>query len=80
MIYLSGRYVEGRPLMASPNGPNKLPVEGQLWAADNGRYAAPEKYTDDRYLAWLQRRRRVQARLPVRDDARRGRRLARRWS
>lgn len=38
--------------MVTPNMGNKLPV-GQVWAADNGRYSAPEKYTDERYLRWL---------------------------
>jgi hypothetical protein len=31
------------------------PPEGQPWAADNGRYASPEEYTDAGYLAWLER-------------------------
>ncbi len=26
------------------------------WAADNGRFAAPEKYTDEIYLSWLNAR------------------------
>lgn len=28
---------------------------GGVWAADNGRFSSPEKYTDDAYLAWLSR-------------------------
>jgi hypothetical protein len=29
------------------------PPPGQRWAADNGRYSAPQDYTDAGYLAWL---------------------------
>jgi hypothetical protein len=29
------------------------PPVGQPWAADNGRFSAPENYTDEGYLAWL---------------------------
>jgi hypothetical protein len=29
------------------------PVDGQQWAADNGRYASPQDYTDDGFLSWL---------------------------
>lgn len=29
------------------------PFDGQIWAADNGRFSASENYSDDRYLAWL---------------------------
>jgi hypothetical protein len=29
------------------------PPAGQVWAADNGRYGAPQNYTDAGFLAWL---------------------------
>jgi hypothetical protein len=29
------------------------PPEGQVWAGDNGRYASPHEYSDEKYLAWL---------------------------
>jgi hypothetical protein len=38
--------------MVTPNMGNRLPP-GQMWAADNGRFSAPEKYTDAGYLLWL---------------------------
>lgn len=31
------------------------PPEGVPWAADNGRFSAPQDYTDEGYLAWLGR-------------------------
>jgi hypothetical protein len=31
------------------------PPEGVPWAADNGRFSAPEDYTDEGYLAWLRK-------------------------
>ncbi|MGI9295974.1 MAG: hypothetical protein ACR2PS_18480 [Pseudomonadales bacterium] len=31
---------------------NKIPQD-VVWAADNGRFGAPEKYSDKRYLNWL---------------------------
>lgn len=34
------------------------PPDGQLWAADNGRFSEPSYYSDERYLSWL-------ARMPV---------------
>lgn len=30
-----------------------MPPDGQVWAADNGRYASPKDYTDEAFLAWL---------------------------
>lgn len=58
-MYLSGCVRDGLPpgvgVMLTPMMGNKLP-EGRTWAADTGCYAAPEKYDDDRYLAWLQSR------------------------
>lgn len=38
--------------MITPHMGNR-PSPGQTWAADNGRFAAPERYTDAGYLAWL---------------------------
>lgn len=29
-----------------------------IWAADNGRFNAPDKYSDERYLAWLDKQNR----------------------
>lgn len=59
MIYLSGcvRDIRHERLgfMFTPHMGNRMP-EGVLWAADNGRFAAPEKYTDAGYLNWLAKR------------------------
>lgn len=36
--------------------PNTLSrINGLAWAADNGRFARPELYADDKYLRWLDR-------------------------
>jgi hypothetical protein len=40
------------PFMATQRIGQRPPV-GQPWAADNGRYAAPQNYTDAKYLGWL---------------------------
>lgn len=56
MLYLSGAVRKGMPAMLSMGMGNRAPAEG-LWAADSGRYNAPEKYTDEKYLAWLERHR-----------------------
>jgi hypothetical protein len=42
------------PAMVTPRM-GQMPPEGQPWAADNGRFAAPQDYTDESYLAWLER-------------------------
>lgn len=42
--------------MLAPTRGNK-PEVGQVWAADNGCFATPERYRDDWYLAWLERMR-----------------------
>lgn len=31
------------------------PPAGMAWAADNGRFSAPQNYSDEKYLAWLAR-------------------------
>jgi hypothetical protein len=52
LLYLSGVVRPDLPAMVTPNMGNRLPP-GQMWAADNGRFSAPEKYTDAGYLLWL---------------------------
>jgi hypothetical protein len=42
------------PAMITPRM-RQTPPAGQPWAADNGRYSAPQDYTDAGYLAWLAR-------------------------
>jgi hypothetical protein len=54
-MYLSGCVRDGWPVMLTPMMGNRLP-DGVPWAADTGCFAAPEKYTDDGYLAWLAER------------------------
>lgn len=54
MLYLSGVVRPDLPSMVTPRM-GQLPSPGQPWAADNGRYASPEDYTDDAFLAWLGR-------------------------
>jgi hypothetical protein len=57
LLYLSGCYVEGMPFMASYGGQgNRAPLADIVWAADNGCFARPERYSDDGYLAWLDAR------------------------
>lgn len=41
--------------MITPQMGNKLP-DDRLWAADTGCFATPEKYDDEKYLAWLHSR------------------------
>lgn len=54
MLYLSGKYIEGVPYMASFGGQGNIVRHNEIvWAADNGCFARPELYTDDGYLAWL---------------------------
>ena len=56
LIYLSGSIVTHRhPMlgfMVTPQMGQAAPA-GEWWAADNGRFAAPEKYTDVGYVRWL---------------------------
>lgn len=58
MIYLSGSHSSIRhPRLGFLNTPQMWNVvPDTIWAADNGRYAAPEKYSDVKYLAWLMKR------------------------
>ena len=53
-MYLSGKLRADMPAMITPRM-GQRPAVGQVWAADNGRYASPQDYTDDGYLAWLER-------------------------
>lgn len=59
MIYLSGAvgpwHHPDFGFMFTPQMGNILPAN-VLWAADNGRFAAPEKYTHRGYLEWLRSR------------------------
>lgn len=52
MIYLSGVRRQGMAYLATKRT-GQPPFEGQVWAADNGRYNSPDKYTDEGYLGWL---------------------------
>jgi hypothetical protein len=52
LLYLSGVVRPDMPAMITPRMGQK-PAPGQPWAADNGRFSAPEDYTDAGYLAWL---------------------------
>lgn len=52
MLYLSGVVRPDLPAMVTPRMGQK-PAKGQLWAADNGRFSAPQNYSDEKYLAWL---------------------------
>ena len=54
MLYLSGVVRPDMPAMITPRM-RQRPPEGQTWAADNGRFSAPQDYSDDKYLAWLGR-------------------------
>lgn len=54
MLYLSGVLRPDMPGMLTPRMGQK-PPEGQPWAADNGRFASPQDYTDYGYLGWLER-------------------------
>lgn len=54
MLYLSGVVRPDLPAMLTPRM-GQRPPEGQPWAADNGRFSAPQDYTDSAYLAWLRK-------------------------
>lgn len=43
------------PAMLQP-GMGNLPPKDQYWAADTGRFARPERYTNENYLKWLSKR------------------------
>jgi hypothetical protein len=55
MIYLSGAVRFELPnigFMLTKRSGDK-PPPGRIWAADNGRFTAPQNYSDDEYLEWL---------------------------
>lgn len=52
MLYLSGVVRPDMPAMVTQRM-GQRPPDGQPWAADNGRYSAPENYSDAKFLAWL---------------------------
>jgi hypothetical protein len=61
IYYFSGIIIElQHPRLAFMNTPQMANIlaPDTRWAADNGRFNAPEKYTDDGYLAWLDRQHR----------------------
>ena len=59
VIYLSGRVVKGVErlgCMLSFNAnitTQKMLADDTIWAADNGCFSQPGKYTDEGFLAWL---------------------------
>lgn len=55
MIYLSGKSVEHPDigLMMSFNVGRQVIGKNKIWAADNGCFARPDLYCDDKYLTWL---------------------------
>lgn len=57
MHYLSGAFFDHLPFMASYGGQGRRikKLGRMIWAADNGCYARPKTYSDDGYLAWLDR-------------------------
>jgi hypothetical protein len=52
VLYLSGAIKAHLPAMVTPDM-GQSPPPGQPWAADNGCFSQPGKYTDERYLAFL---------------------------
>lgn len=52
MLYLSGVKRPDLPFLATPRTGSR-PNPGQVWAADTGLFGKDSRYTDDRYLAWL---------------------------
>lgn len=54
MLYLSGVVRPDMPAMITPRM-GQRPAPGQTWAADNGRFSAPQDYSDEKFLAWLDR-------------------------
>lgn len=53
VLYLSGVVRPDMPAMITPRM-RQQPPPGMPWAADNGRFSAPQDYTDAKYLEWLQ--------------------------
>lgn len=56
MLYLSGVLRPDMPGMVTPRM-GQQPPDGQPWAADNGRFNSPHEYSDEGYLAWLEKMR-----------------------
>lgn len=54
MLYLTGVLRPDMPAMVTPRM-RQRPSSGLTWAADNGRFSAPQDYTDAGYLAWLEK-------------------------
>jgi len=56
MIYLSGKYADHSAIgsLRTYNGWSRINIPG-VWAADNGCFNQPEKYSDTGYLRWLSR-------------------------
>jgi len=54
VLYLSGVVRPDMPAMLTPRM-GQIPSDDQPWGADNGRFASPHEYTDEGYLAWLER-------------------------
>ena len=63
MWYLSGSpnrtslTIPNVGFMLTPAIKNRVDFDGVTWAADNGRFSAPESYTDTLFLHWLGERR-----------------------
>lgn len=41
--------------MLTPAMGNNPSLDGVTWAADNGRFSAPERYTDSWFMDWLKK-------------------------
>ena len=56
MMYLSGKYTDNPDIgsLRTFNGWSRRDLPG-VWAADNGCFNQPDKYTDEGYLSWLAR-------------------------
>jgi hypothetical protein len=54
MYYLSGKLRHDLPSMVT-FGYGKKPTPNQLWAADNGCYARPDRYDNVSYITWLRK-------------------------
>lgn len=56
MLYLSGVVRADLPAMLTPDMGNRPPI-GQPWAIDNACFSNPKAYSDERYVAYLEKRR-----------------------